>query len=84
MIMGELASFSQEMAKKPMLWWRRKWMSRRIRSGWSALAAAAGEAGLEFFPISAVTGKGIEQLKARMAKVTELLPADAAEPARQR
>jgi GTP-binding protein len=80
-IMRELASFSPDMAKKPMLVAATKMDVAQDAERVERLAAAVQEAGLEFFRISAVTGKGIEQLKARMAKVTELPPAGVADPA---
>jgi GTP-binding protein len=76
-IMRELESFSPEMVKKPMVLVATKMDVAQDAERVERLAAAAGKAGIEFFRISAVTGSGIERLKARMAKVTEAAPAEA-------
>lgn len=71
-IMRELASFSEEMISKPMIVVATKMDVAQDPDRVERLEAKAAEAGFELFKISAVTGEGIELLKARMAAVTEI------------
>ncbi len=71
-IMRELASFSEEMISKPMIVVATKMDVAQDADRVERLEAKAAEAGFELFKISAVTGEGIELLKARMAAVTEI------------
>jgi len=71
-IMRELANFSDEMSKKPMVVVASKVDVAQDPERIDAIEKVAAEAGLPFMRISSVTGEGIELLKARMATVTEL------------
>lgn len=71
-IMNELASFSESMAHKPMVLVATKLDVAQDEDRVQRLEQVASEAGLELFKISAVTGEGIERLKARMAAVTDM------------
>lgn len=76
-IMHELASFSESMAHKPMVVVATKMDVAQDLERVENLEKTARDAGLEFFKISAVTGEGIDRLKARMAAVTDM-PREAA------
>ena len=78
-IQRELASFSEDMSRKPMVLVASKIDVAQDQERVDALEHLAQERGLPFFKISSVTGEGIERLKAEMAKVMDL-PAEAAEP----
>ena len=66
-IVNELASFSPELAAKPMLVVASKIDVSQDPERIRALAELARSRGLPFFAISSVTGQGIEQLKRAMA-----------------
>ncbi len=66
-IMDELAYFSQELARKPMILAASKMDAAQDPSRVEALKRLAEERNLGFFEISSVTGKGIEELKYAMA-----------------
>ncbi len=66
-IVNELASFSPELAAKPMLVVASKIDVAQDPERIRALAELARSRGLPFFEISSVTGQGIEQLKRAMA-----------------
>ncbi len=66
-IVNELASFSPELAAKPMLVVASKIDVAQDPERIRALAELARSRGLPFFAISSVTGQGIEQLKRAMA-----------------
>ncbi len=62
-IMGELAAFSEDLARKPMLLVGSKVDAVQTPRRVAALEALASGRGLAFHRISAVTGEGIEDLK---------------------
>jgi GTP-binding protein len=66
-VMTELASFSPELAAKPMLVVATKLDAAQDRSRVAALERLAGDRGLPFQAISSVTGEGIEPLKQAIA-----------------
>jgi GTP-binding protein len=66
--MTELASFSQDLAAKPMLLVATKMDAAQDRTRVDSLRKVAEERGLPFFEISSVTGQGIEQLRYAMAE----------------
>ena len=69
-IMGELASFSDELASKPMFVVASKMDAAQEPERVEALRNIARERDLPFFEISSATGQGIEELKFAMgAKV---------------
>jgi GTP-binding protein len=66
--MEELASFSEELARKPMIVVATKLDAAQDPERLAALERLAAELNLPFFGISSVTGKGIDQLKSFMAE----------------
>ncbi|MGO9230655.1 MAG: GTPase ObgE [Bryobacteraceae bacterium] len=66
-IMRELASFSEDLAKKPMIVVATKMDAAQDPDRVARLRRVAGERGLPFLEISSVTGQGIEALKHAMA-----------------
>jgi GTP-binding protein len=66
-VMGELASFSDDLAQKPMIVVATKMDSAQDPERVEALRRVAAERGLEFFEISSATGQGIDALKFAMA-----------------
>jgi GTP-binding protein len=74
-VMEELASFSEELAKKPMLVIATKLDAAQDPKRLKALERIAAKRGLGFFGISSVTGRGIPQLKRAMGeRVSPPLP----------
>ena len=67
-VMSELASFSEELAHKPMLVVASKMDAAQDPARIAALRDLATERGLPFFEISSATGQGIEALKYAMAE----------------
>jgi GTP-binding protein len=67
-IMRELASFSEELAKKPMIVVAAKMDAAQDPDRVARLRRLAEERGLPLFEISSVTGQGIEALKHAMAE----------------
>jgi GTP-binding protein len=67
-IMRELASFSQELAQKPMIVVATKMDAAQDPDRAARLRRLAEQRGLPFFEISSVTGQGIEPLKHAMAE----------------
>jgi GTP-binding protein len=67
-IMRELASFSEELAQKPMIVVAAKMDAAQDAERVARLRRLAEERGLPFFEISSVTGQGIEALKQAMAE----------------
>ena len=67
-ILKELASFSDDLAAKPMVVVATKMDAAQDPERVAALRALAAERGLAFFPISSATGQGIEELKFAMAE----------------
>jgi GTP-binding protein len=70
-ILGELDSFGAHLAEKPMMMVASK-IDVANKDKLAKLKRYCKKEGLELYPISAVTGKGIEELKWAMAKVEEL------------
>jgi GTP-binding protein len=67
-VMEELASFSAELAKKPMILVATKMDVAQDAERVARLRKLAAERGLPYFEISSVTGQGIEALKFAMAE----------------
>jgi GTP-binding protein len=67
-IMRELASFSEELAKKPMIVVAAKMDAAQDPERVARLRSLAEARGLPLFEISSVTGQGIEALKHAMAE----------------
>ena len=66
-VMAELASYSEELAKKPMIVVATKMDAAQDPARVEALRAAAAARGLPLYAISSVTGQGIDALKFTMA-----------------
>jgi GTP-binding protein len=69
-IMGELSSFGAGLENKPMIVVASK-IDIATKTKLAKLKRYAKSRGLEFFPISAVTGEGVEKLTYAMAKKVE-------------
>jgi GTP-binding protein len=69
-ILGELDSFGAHLAEKPMIMVASK-IDVANKEKFAKLKAYCKKEKLELFPISAVTGKGIDELKYAMAKKVE-------------
>jgi GTP-binding protein len=67
-VMRELASFSEELAAKPMIVVATKMDAAQDEERVEAVREAARERGFEFFAISSVTGQGVDALKFAMAE----------------
>ncbi len=67
-LMTELASFSEELAQKPMFVVASKMDAAQDRERVDALRQLAGERNLPFFEISSATGQGIPELKFAMSE----------------
>lgn len=67
-IMEELAAFSEDLAKKPMLLAATKIDAAQDPARVESLKALAAERGLPFFAISSVTGEGLDELRYAMAE----------------
>jgi len=67
-VMRELASFSQDLAKKPMLVVASKIDAAQDPARVESLKRLAEDRGLPYFEISSVTGKGLEALKHAIAE----------------
>jgi GTP-binding protein len=67
-IMRELASFSEDLAKKPMLLVASKLDAAQDPERVASLKHLAAERGLPYFEISSVTGLGLEALKHAIAE----------------
>jgi len=67
-IMQELAAFSEDLAKKPMLLVATKIDAAQDPDRIESLRALAKARGLDFFAISSVTGKGLDQLRFALAE----------------
>jgi GTP-binding protein len=67
-VMRELASFSEELAAKPMLVIATKMDIAQDPGRVSSLRQLAGDRGLPYFEISSATGQGIDGLKYAMAE----------------
>ncbi|HEV2718129.1 MAG TPA: GTPase ObgE [Terriglobales bacterium] len=82
-IMGELASFGAKLDEKPMIMVASK-IDVANKDKLAKLKRYCKKEGYECFPVSAVTGKGIEELKYAMAeRVEELRRQPAAQEAEQ-
>src|ERR1700688_3472225 len=75
-ILAELASFSDDLANKPMIVVATKMDAAQDPKRVAALQRLARKRGMPFFKISSVTGEGIKELKRAMAKRV-LAPSDA-------
>jgi GTPase len=71
-IMGELDSFGAHLAEKPMILVASK-IDAANKDKLSKLKQYCKKKKLELYPISAVTGEGIEKLKWAMAEKVEVL-----------
>jgi GTPase len=67
-VMGELASFSGDLAHKPMILVATKLDAAQDPERVASLERLARERGVAFFKISSVTGEGIDALKRAMAE----------------
>jgi GTPase len=67
-VLNELASFSEELAQKPMMVVASKMDAAQDPERVEALRKAATDRGLAFFEISSATGQGIDALKYAMAE----------------
>ena len=67
-VMRELASFSEELAAKPMILVATKMDAAQDAARVESLRKVAEERGLAFFKISSVTGEGLEELRYAMAE----------------
>ncbi len=67
-VIRELASFSEDLAKKPMLVVASKMDASQDPARIESLKRLAEERGLPYFEISSVTGKGLEALKHAIAE----------------
>jgi GTP-binding protein len=79
-VLGELASFSEALAAKPMFVVAAKMDAAQDPKRVASLREAAQKMGLSFYEISSITGAGIEALKRAMAQFL-LTPAE--EPIKQ-
>ncbi len=66
-VMAELASFSEDLAAKPMIVVATKMDAAQDPARVEALRGIAAERGLPFFEISSVTGQGLDELRHAMA-----------------
>jgi len=67
-VMSELASFSEDLARKPMIVVATKLDAAQDPERVASLEALARERGLPFFKISSATGEGLGALKRAMAE----------------
>jgi GTP-binding protein len=67
-VMAELASFSEELAAKPMILVATKMDAAQDPARVESLRQVAEQRGLSFFQISSVTGQGLDQLRYAMAE----------------
>jgi GTPase len=67
-IIGELAAFSEDLARKPMILVATKIDAAQDSARVDALRELAVGKGLEFFAISSVTGEGLDKLRYAMAE----------------
>ena len=79
-VMQELAQFSEDLAKKPMILVATKMDAAQDPERVESLRTLAREKGLTFYEISSVTGMGLEPLKTAMAEIV-LAPMEAASEA---
>ncbi|MGC9948318.1 MAG: GTPase ObgE [Bryobacteraceae bacterium] len=67
-VMAELASFSEDLAAKPMILVATKMDAAQDPARVESLRRVAAERGLAFFEISSVTGQGLDELRYAMAE----------------
>ena len=67
-VMRELASFSEDLAKKPMFVVASKMDAAQDAARVASLRSLAAERGLPYFEISSITGLGLDALKFAMAE----------------
>ncbi|MGD1091126.1 MAG: GTPase ObgE [Bryobacteraceae bacterium] len=77
-VMDELASFSEELVKKPMIVVATKLDAAQDPERIRSLETVATQRGLPFLKISSVTGEGVEALKRAMADAVIAAPASSA------
>jgi len=77
-VMAELASFSQELAAKPMFLVATKMDAAQDPARVESLRQIAEQRNLPFFQISSVTGQGLDELRYAMAErvLTPIQPSD--------
>ncbi|MGA3072347.1 MAG: GTPase ObgE [Bryobacteraceae bacterium] len=75
-VMAELASFSEDLAAKPMIVVATKMDAAQDPARVEALRQVAAERGLAFFEISSVTGQGLDELRYAMAERVLVAKAD--------
>ncbi len=78
-VMGELKSFSEDLAAKPMIVLATKIDAAQDEERIAAVEQVAKEHGLPFFKISSATGQGIEALKRAMTEAVVIPEPPAAE-----
>jgi GTP-binding protein len=66
-LMRELEAFSEDLARRPMILVASKMDAVADMASVEALRALAADKGMCFFPISSITGEGIDELKYAMA-----------------
>jgi GTP-binding protein len=79
-VMTELASFSEELVKKPMFVVGTKLDAAQDAERRASLERLAAEHGLPFYAISSVTGEGIEALRYAMGELLLSRPPERAAP----
>jgi GTPase len=67
-VMAELASFSEDLAAKPMIVVATKMDAAQDPARVESLRQIAAQRGLPFFEISSVTGQGLDELRYGMAE----------------
>jgi GTPase len=67
-VMAELASFSEDLAAKPMIVVATKMDAAQDPARVESLRQVAAERGMAFFEISSVTGQGLDELRYAMAE----------------
>jgi GTPase len=79
-ILAELASFSKDLAARPMLVVASRIDLSEDGKRLRAVERLAKKRNLPFFPVSSATGKGLEELKLGMAQILREMPVPARKP----
>ena len=79
-VLNELASFSPDLAAKPMLVVATKMDAAQEPERVESLRAMAARRGLPFYELSSVTGHGVERLKQAMGDAALRRPVEAEQP----